>query len=885
MDSTFHPSTVPYPLNISGITIDFKESKMDIEFAKVCMGESCSVPQSVPLIGCKRKKRLRWTFSPPWVLSYGDKFSLHMDCLNKASYYSSKTEDFPLNPDDIFHAYGASQGQDYTTYHNKIRIDVQFSRNITIPRFRILVIGETGVGKSSLVSHVFGVEDMIYLHGASIDHEFISPQNDNFVLHISKGFELRDNLETIRDFIDRRRNMSPELHAVWLCLETPLTGKCLLDTRTKEFLTLKRSGILGNVPVIVALTKYDRLVDRIQLTLDKISLEGLSDEAIQELAKAKAEVELQDICIGPLKKIAGPNIPHAAISTNEDYKKTLTHLVQITENCVSQHSASETAVMTSIRIAQQVDPGLKIEASFEVGKRKYRKTLSCCCCCTIFKKPKMWDFLHVLHTDIVNVWNFYDLHHHLLGQNFRETMIETVEVGLTNGRRHFFSHAPVIQHFMSYIVHLTLVLQTLYFVSEGRELTHKAIRLAVSSYLASPLRGEARTWIQACDRQLTILDRVDRDRIVEVVRSYSIDAIQRVQLQPELLGNIHTPRRRGARSIGKSHYNSSHPDRITREAPRRDDCSRSPERTSMRVWAPDPRRFPHRAPSHRYRTSSLEGITREAPRTPRAPAPVSISRTYSPDEITRVAPRTPRIHSTVNVSRTSSLEGITREAPRTPRAPAPVSISRTYSPDEITRVAPRTPRIHSTVNVSRTSSLEGITREAPRTPRAPAPVSISRTYSPDEITRVAPRTPRIHSTVNVSRTSSLEGITREAPRTPRYPSTVSVSRTSSPDGITREAPRTPRSSSLVSVSRTPSPDGIAREAPRTPSPDRITRETPRTSRTPSPDRITTDGPRILRIPPEFTPPMPEFPLPSGISSPEVPDTRIPATQIAREPGD
>ncbi|KAG1805275.1 hypothetical protein EV424DRAFT_1544433 [Suillus variegatus] len=512
-----------------------------------------------------------------------------MDCLNKASYYSSKTEDFPLNPDDIFHAYGASQGQDYTVYHNKIRIDVQFSRNTTIPRFRILVIGETGVGKSSLISHVFGVEDMIYLHGASIDHEFISPQNDNFVLHSSKGFGLRDNLETIRDFIDRRRNMSPELHAIWLCLETPLTGKCLLDMRTKEFLTLKCSGILGNVPVIVVLTKYDRLVDRIQLTLDKTSLEGLSDEAIQELAKVKAEVELQDICIGPLKKIAGPNIPHAAISTNEDYKKTLTHL----------HSASEAAVMTSIRIAQQVDPGLKIQASFEVGKRKYRKTLSCCCCCTIFKKPKMWDFLHALHTDIVNVWNFYDLHHHLLGQNFRESMIEMVEVGLTNGRRHFFSHAPVIQHFMSYIVHLTLVLQTLYFVSEGRELTHKAIRLAVSSYLASPLRGEARTWIQACDRQLTILDRVDRDRIVEVVRSYSIDAIQRVKLQPELLGNIHTPRRRGARSIGKSHYNSPHPDRITREAPRRDDHGRSPERTKRPVTdteLPLPTESPERLP-------------------------------------------------------------------------------------------------------------------------------------------------------------------------------------------------------------------------------------------------------------------------------------------------
>jgi hypothetical protein len=56
--------------------------------------------------------------------------------------------------------------------------------------------------------------------GADIDHEFISPQNDKFVLHDSKCFEPGevDNLKIVRDFIDRRRNMSaPEhqLHAVW----------------------------------------------------------------------------------------------------------------------------------------------------------------------------------------------------------------------------------------------------------------------------------------------------------------------------------------------------------------------------------------------------------------------------------------------------------------------------------------------------------------------------------------------------------------------------------------------------------------------------------------------------------------------------------------------
>ncbi|KAG2034984.1 hypothetical protein BDR03DRAFT_963810, partial [Suillus americanus] len=62
------------------------------------------------------------------------------------------------------------------------------------------------------------------------------------------------------------------------------------------------------------------------------------------------------------------------------------------------------------------------------------------------------------------------------------------------------SHA-VLQRFMSYIVHLTLVLQTLYLVSESQELTRRAIKLAVASYLASPMSGEnariAILWIKS----------------------------------------------------------------------------------------------------------------------------------------------------------------------------------------------------------------------------------------------------------------------------------------------------------------------------------------------------------------------------------------------------
>ncbi|KAG1869351.1 hypothetical protein DFJ58DRAFT_723202 [Suillus subalutaceus] len=595
-------------IHIYGITVDFSKSKRNVQSAEVQIGK-LHLP-----IERQAGKIWRQTFSTPMELSHRDAFSLHM---RYRKWLGMKTdyEDIILSPEDIFRVYSASDGQEYNKFHNKIRIVVDLSSNTTTeqveqsvssgetselrpttseifrkcPRFRILVIGKTGVGKSSLINHAFGVDKTTASHDrpgeATIDDEFISPQNDRFVLHDSKGFEPGDehNLKIVREFIEGRRNMSaPEhqLHAVWLCLEIPCAGGALLETGTEEFLKLKSSEMLEDIPVIVVLTKYDVLVDRIERTLDETSLNGLSDKAIMELAKNKADAELQKICIGPLEKFSGPDIPHAEISTHKDHKETLTRLIQITEKCVGLHSTPEAAVMTSI--AQRVHPGLKIKASidFGVGKTRYWKALASS---TTFKNRKTWDCLHVLHTDIVNVWNFYDPHLYLQSQEFRELMVKMVdklEVGPTPNPTktitiglsmvgtiagivsalagpaapivvpiaasavlavwvhdvYQISHA-VLQRFMSYIVHLTLVLQTLYLVSESQGLTRRAIKLAVASYLDSQMCEEVHTRIQEYDRQLTILERADSDtldKIVEVIQFYSMDAAEMSRLREKI---------------------------------------------------------------------------------------------------------------------------------------------------------------------------------------------------------------------------------------------------------------------------------------------------------------------------------------------------------------
>ncbi|KAG8866620.1 hypothetical protein FRB97_003839, partial [Tulasnella sp. 331] len=91
------------------------------------------------------------------------------------------------------------------------------------PKFRILVLGRSGTGKSTLINHIFNVDianESDYISGvANINVAITSPQNDRLILHDSQGFEQGElaNLHTVKDFIEKRNAMpdlQDKLHAV-----------------------------------------------------------------------------------------------------------------------------------------------------------------------------------------------------------------------------------------------------------------------------------------------------------------------------------------------------------------------------------------------------------------------------------------------------------------------------------------------------------------------------------------------------------------------------------------------------------------------------------------------------------------------------------------------
>jgi hypothetical protein len=126
-----------------------------------------------------------------------------------------------------------------------------------------------------------------------------------------------------------------------LCFEIPRTGGRLLETGTKDFLKLRRNGHLGNgmlicsyltvqvatypsvkVPFVIVFTKYDEIVNQVDYDLGP-SLEGLSDDAIEERIKKGADAELRKTCIEPLKAFAGPDTPYAPVSSGYRYSDCL----------------------------------------------------------------------------------------------------------------------------------------------------------------------------------------------------------------------------------------------------------------------------------------------------------------------------------------------------------------------------------------------------------------------------------------------------------------------------------------------------------------------------------------------------------------------------------
>ncbi|KAJ7848461.1 hypothetical protein B0H14DRAFT_2445933 [Mycena olivaceomarginata] len=419
------------------------------------------------------------------------------------------------------------------------------------PRLRVLVVGKSGVGKSSLISHAFGLDMKSVAHGergnCNINDEIISAENSRFVLHDSMGFEpgQTKNFDDAKNFLEKRGlkdvALKDRVHVIWcvasmltfhqeiehnrLCIQAPHAGGRVFEKGDEALLKLA-SGM--KVPVVVVFTQCDELFNSILF----YQPENTPTETIDRLWAAK----FQELCVRPLEKINSKlryahssGLARKQISQSD--RDALEDLIRITRELVEKGIEGEAWIVSAM--AQRASNQVKIDGSIGVGMKRYWRGLASS---TNFAGWSLQSCLTVIHRDITDSWNFHDPQDLLNTPEFSrkiETLVQLVTpddmkatslfgnleniqtlvalglgatlaaatgpaivaVGLSvwfiNWAAQMYQKTPeTLRCLMGYIVDLTLFLDRLFLVVLARPflpLTEKEIDLALENYRNSGL--------------------------------------------------------------------------------------------------------------------------------------------------------------------------------------------------------------------------------------------------------------------------------------------------------------------------------------------------------------------------------------------------------------
>ncbi|KAL4075175.1 hypothetical protein V8B97DRAFT_1896760 [Scleroderma yunnanense] len=244
-----------------------------------------------------------------------------------------------------------------------------------IGRFRILVIGRSNAGKTTLLQRICSTTELpevfnsegkkinIIVHGSlergehNIEDEMIFPSNAGFVFHDSRGFEAgsKEEVKLMKNFlIDRAATMKLEkrIHAIWYCI--PLTDSERPIVAAEELFFNECNT--GNVPVIVVLTKADAMELE---AIGQLRDEGLTMKEARSQAGELAKQLLTEMKTQIEDQLAGckhhPN-NYLALSGMNKANADCDPLLRCTTNALDDVELQQLMIST-----QQVNFNLNIE--------------------------------------------------------------------------------------------------------------------------------------------------------------------------------------------------------------------------------------------------------------------------------------------------------------------------------------------------------------------------------------------------------------------------------------------------------------------------------------------------------------------------------------------
>lgn len=120
-------------------------------------------------------------------------------------------------------------------------------------KLNVLIIGGTGVGKSTLINTVFGKEVAKVGDGAPVTQKIQKFSKDGLCIYDSKGLEKNDPsiVEDLKELLDEQqeKEANEQIHIAWLCISE---GNKRVEPAEKELYNLLKQY---QFPTIVVITK------------------------------------------------------------------------------------------------------------------------------------------------------------------------------------------------------------------------------------------------------------------------------------------------------------------------------------------------------------------------------------------------------------------------------------------------------------------------------------------------------------------------------------------------------------------------------------------------------------------------------------------------------
>ncbi|KAG6372155.1 hypothetical protein JVT61DRAFT_7945 [Boletus reticuloceps] len=251
-------------------------------------------------------------------------------------------------------------------------------------------------------------------------------ENRRFILYTSSQ-DFSPNKDTdfdrIRDFVNAQLSLEdPQqmLHAIWVCMDTPLEGERLDESGVERILDVTHK----KVPLIVVLTKFDLLVNSTTSTENTSGL-GVDDEIdeIRETAERLLDDTLKKV---PLDSLLSQQLV-TPVSTMAGYEDTISTLIQSTDGAIKKLSGKRThdlSIPLTWEVAQRQDLETTVTATIDVGRKRHWSGLGST---TEFRGRVMEHCIYIIHQDIIAIWNVQDDSSYLGGEDFKARMSHLVE--------------------------------------------------------------------------------------------------------------------------------------------------------------------------------------------------------------------------------------------------------------------------------------------------------------------------------------------------------------------------------------------------------------------------------------------------------------------------